>query len=146
MSEDALRTIAWMEHDVVIARSLVARFAFVVLGLVFLGVGILGYVVPGLPGTLFLLIAAWFFSMSHPRLYHWMMTNRWFGKTLRDYRAGLGIPAAHKGDRGDSAIVDQCRGRASRSPSPTAWVSVSASSHSGPTAFGSFSVVRPASG
>ena len=47
---------------------------------------------PGLPGTLFLLIAAWLFSMSHPRLYRWMMTNRWFGQTLSDYRSGLGIP------------------------------------------------------
>lgn len=81
-----------MDGDVVVARSLIVRFAYVVLGLVFLVVGILGYVVPGLPGTLFLLIAAWFFSMSHPRLYRWMMTNRWFGTTLSDYRAGLGIP------------------------------------------------------
>jgi uncharacterized membrane protein YbaN (DUF454 family) len=81
-----------MEPDLAVARSAIARVAFVFLGLVFLGVGILGYIVPGLPGTLFLLIAAWFFSMSHPRLYRWMMTNRWFGSTLADYRAGLGIP------------------------------------------------------
>lgn len=81
-----------MESNVVVTRSLVARFVFVVLGLLFLGIGILGYIVPGLPGTLFLLVAAWFFSMSHPRLYHWMMTNRWFGRTLSDYRAGRGIP------------------------------------------------------
>jgi uncharacterized membrane protein YbaN (DUF454 family) len=75
-----------------VASSFLARWLYIVAGLVFLGVGILGYVVPGLPGTLFLLIAAWLFSMSHPRLYNWMMTNRWFGRTLRDYRAGLGIP------------------------------------------------------
>ena len=81
-----------MEADLPVARSLVARMVFVVLGLLFLGVGILGYIVPGLPGTVFLLIAAWFFSMSNPRLYGWMMTNRWFGRTLSDYRAGLGIP------------------------------------------------------
>ncbi len=58
-----------MEQDIVIARSPLTRFLFMVLGLVFLGIGILGYLVPGLPGTLFLLIAAWLFSMSHPRLY-----------------------------------------------------------------------------
>ncbi len=81
-----------MESDLPVARSLFARSVFVVLGLAFLGIGILGYIVPGLPGTLFLLIAAWFFSMSNPRLYRWMMTNRWFGRTLSDYRAGLGIP------------------------------------------------------
>ena len=81
-----------MDPEPPLARSFLTRALFAVLGLLFLGVGILGYLVPGLPGTLFLLIAAWFFSMSHPRLYRWMMTNRWFGKTLSDYRAGLGIP------------------------------------------------------
>lgn len=81
-----------MELETPVARSFLMRAVLVVLGLVFLGVGILGYIVPGLPGTVFLLIAAWFFSMSNPRLYRWMMTNRWFGRTLSDYRAGLGIP------------------------------------------------------
>lgn len=81
-----------MNTDVRISRNRLARSLYVFLGLIFLGIGILGYVIPGLPGTLFLLIAAWLFSMSHPRLYRWMMTNRWFGKTLSDYRAGLGIP------------------------------------------------------
>ena len=81
-----------METNLPVARSLVARAILGLFGVVFLGVGILGYILPGLPGTLFLLIAAWLFSMSSPRLYHWMMTNRWFGRTLSDYRASLGIP------------------------------------------------------
>jgi uncharacterized membrane protein YbaN (DUF454 family) len=81
-----------MEHELRVARSPLTRVALAMLGLVFLGIGVLGYIVPGLPGTLFLLIAAWLFSMSHPRLYEWMMTNRWFGSTLSDYRNGLGIP------------------------------------------------------
>jgi uncharacterized membrane protein YbaN (DUF454 family) len=81
-----------MDAELPVARSFLTRIVFVVLGLLFLGIGILGYIVPGLPGTLFLLVAAWFFSMSHPRLYRWMMTNRWFGRTLSDYRNGLGIP------------------------------------------------------
>lgn len=51
-----------------------------------------GFFLPGLPGTPLLLVAAWLFSLSNERLYHWMMTNRWFGQTLADYRAGLGIP------------------------------------------------------
>lgn len=81
-----------MDRETRVASSFVARWLYIVAGLIFLGIGILGYIVPGLPGTLFLLIAAWLFSMSHPRLYGWMMTNRWFGRTLSDYRAGLGIP------------------------------------------------------
>lgn len=68
------------------------RLGAVLLGLVALGLGLAGFVVPGLPGVPFLLVAAWAFSMSNERLYRWMMTNRWFGQMLRDYRAGLGIP------------------------------------------------------
>jgi uncharacterized membrane protein YbaN (DUF454 family) len=92
VSDFAGHNIVAVDPELTIARSLAARVLYVTLGLLFLGVGILGYIVPGLPGTLFLLIAAWLFSMSHPRLYEWMMTNRWFGSTLNDYRAGLGIP------------------------------------------------------
>lgn len=81
-----------MEPELPSTRRLFVRSVYVVLGLLFLAIGIVGYVVPGLPGTMFLLVAAWLFSMSNPRLYQWMMTNRWFGATLRDYRAGMGIP------------------------------------------------------
>ncbi len=73
-------------------RNPLIRAGLVVLGLAALGLGIAGFVVPGLPGTPFLLVAAWAFSMSNARLYRWMLTNRWFGPTLADYRAGLGIP------------------------------------------------------
>ena len=92
LSDVPLHNIEDMDVDLPVSGSLLARMVYVALGVVFLGIGILGYVVPGLPGTLFLLIAAWLFSMSHPRLYRWMMTNRWFGQTLSDYRSGLGIP------------------------------------------------------
>lgn len=70
---------------------MLARAIYVVLGLLFLAVGIAGYIIPGLPGTPLLLVAAWFFSLSNDRLYNWMTTNRWFGQTIADYRAGLGI-------------------------------------------------------
>lgn len=60
-------------------------------GFLFLFGGVAGYIVPGLPGTPLLLVAAWLFSMSNERLYRWMTTNRWFGQTIADYRAGLGI-------------------------------------------------------
>ncbi len=68
------------------------RFAAVAAGLSLTAVGIAGLVIPGLPGTPLLLVAAWLFSMSSDRLYRWMVTNRWFGQTVADYRAGRGIP------------------------------------------------------
>ena len=69
-----------------------ARVVYGAFGFVFLAIGIAGFVVPGLPGTVFLLVALYFFSMSNERMHHWMLTNRYFGDVLSDYKAGLGIP------------------------------------------------------
>lgn len=83
---------ASVDDQLNVSRSRVARTAFVVLGFVFLAVGIAGFYVPVLPGTVNLLIAAYFFSMSNERMFRWMLANKYFGQQLRDYRAGLGIP------------------------------------------------------
>ena len=72
-------------------RPALIRALYASLGVLLLGVGIVGFIVPGLPGTVFLLIAAWLFSMSSQRLYDWTTTNKWFGQSVADYRAGLGI-------------------------------------------------------
>ena len=72
------------------------RLVYLVLGLVFLVVGLAGVLLPGLPGTPFLLVAVWLFSMSNERLHRWMLTNPWFGRLLSDYRDGLGIPRRFK--------------------------------------------------
>ena len=78
--------------DVRLSTSRPVRLVYGGVGFVFLVVGILGWVIPGIPGTLNLLAALFFFSRSSERMYRWMLTNRYFGSTLRDYKAGLGIP------------------------------------------------------
>jgi uncharacterized membrane protein YbaN (DUF454 family) len=75
-----------------ITRNPITRLVAAALGFVFLGLGIAGNFVPGLPGTMNLLISLWFFSMSSERMQRWMLTNRFFGRALRDYKSGLGIP------------------------------------------------------
>jgi uncharacterized protein len=72
------------------------RALWALLGLGFVGVGGVGVVVPGLPTTPFLLLAAACFARSSPRLYHWLVTNRHFGPLILDYRAGLGVSARVK--------------------------------------------------
>ena len=78
--------------EVRLSTSRTMRAVFALLGFMFLGLGIAGNFVPGLPGTVNLLIALYFFSQSSERMYRWMLTNRWFGQALRDYKGGLGIP------------------------------------------------------
>lgn len=62
------------------------------LGFLCLGLGIAGYIVPLLPGTVFLLMATFFFFRSSHRMYNWVLHHRLFGPLIRNYRAGYGIP------------------------------------------------------
>jgi uncharacterized membrane protein YbaN (DUF454 family) len=76
--------------DVVSSR--IGRAVYVVLGFLCLGLGIAGYIVPLLPGTVFLLLATFFFFKSNERMYNWVLNDPRFGPLIRNYRAGYGIP------------------------------------------------------
>lgn len=84
----------WVDYsaELRVFRNPALRAVFVVAGLVSVGLGIVGYIVPGMPGTVFFLIATWFFAQSSPRFYNWVLNHRAFGPLIRDYRAGKGIP------------------------------------------------------
>ncbi len=75
-----------------LSKSKAARVALRVSGLFFLGLGILGYILPGLPGTVFILIAAYLFARSSPRFYNRIMNHPVFGTWVRDFQAGKGVP------------------------------------------------------
>lgn len=60
-------------------------------GLVAVGLGALGVIVPGLPSTGFFILAAWCFSKSSPRLEQWVLNLRGIGPMVQNYRAGLGM-------------------------------------------------------
>lgn len=72
------------------------RFLWLVLGLLFTGLGVIGAFLPVMPTTVFLLIAAFFFARSSPKFYNWLLNNRAFGPLIRDWRAGLGLPLRAK--------------------------------------------------
>lgn len=65
-------------------------------GLLSVGIGGVGVVVPGLPTTVFFIIAAACFSRSSPRFEQWVLNLPKIGGTVRDYRAGLGMPRRSK--------------------------------------------------
>ena len=63
-----------------------------VAGTIFLGLGILGIVLPLLPTTPFLLLAAACYARSSTRFHKWLLNNRWFGSYIKNYLEGKGIP------------------------------------------------------
>ena len=62
------------------------------IGTFFVGVGIVGIFVPILPTTPFLLIAAALYARSSKKFYNWLINNKIFGRFIKNYRAGKGIP------------------------------------------------------
>ncbi len=65
---------------------------FLILGLLSTGLGIIGIILPILPTTPFLLLAAILFSQSSPRLHDWLMRSHYLSAYIRHYREGGGVP------------------------------------------------------
>ena len=55
------------------------------------GLGALGVIVPGLPTTVFFIVAAWCFARCSPRFEQWVLDLPTVGPMVRDHRAGLGM-------------------------------------------------------
>jgi len=72
------------------------RTLYVGLGFLCVGAGVLGMVLPLVPTTPLLLLAAFFFARSSDRFYNWLLANRWFGRIIRDYRDGRGLTMRDK--------------------------------------------------
>jgi uncharacterized membrane protein YbaN (DUF454 family) len=53
--------------------------------------GTIGIVLPILPTTPFLLAAAACYYKSSPRMHNWLLTNKWFGEYIRNYKEGKGL-------------------------------------------------------
>lgn len=64
------------------------RWLLVLLAGVSLATGVVGIFVPGLPTTVFVLIAAWAAARSSPRLHRWLLAHRVFGRLIADWQEG----------------------------------------------------------
>ena len=53
--------------------------------------GAIGIVLPLLPYTPFFLAAAACYCKSSPRMYRWLLNNKWFGEYIRNYKEGKGL-------------------------------------------------------
>lgn len=73
------------------------RFLWAGLGILSVGLAVIGAVLPLLPTVPFLLLAAFFFSRSSPRLHNWLLSHRTFGPLIEDWqRSGVIRPRAKR--------------------------------------------------
>lgn len=63
------------------------RYVWLICGLIAVGLGVIGLLLPIMPTVPFLLLASFCFARSSPRLEAWLMNHPRFGPPIRDWRA-----------------------------------------------------------
>lgn len=84
-------------------RTGTARLGWLCAGLLLTGTGLLGAVLPLLPTTIFLILAAPCFARSSPKLEAWLLNHPRFGPPLKDWHEEKAI--ARTGKRAASAGI-----------------------------------------
>lgn len=79
-----------------LAKTWLARGVWFGAGWLAVGLGGIGVVVPGLPTTGFMIIAAACFARCSPRFERWVLRLPGVGKSVADYRSGAGMPKRAK--------------------------------------------------
>jgi len=74
----------------------VKNLFLVAAGFISLGLGAVGVILPVLPTTPFVLLAAICFSAGNQKFYEWLRKNRVFGPYIENYRTRQGISKKHK--------------------------------------------------
>jgi uncharacterized membrane protein YbaN (DUF454 family) len=67
------------------------RVVLIGCGTLCVALGILGILLPLLPTTVFLLLAAACYARSSDRFYHRLINDRWLGAYIRNHREGRGM-------------------------------------------------------
>ncbi|ANI28344.1 hypothetical protein PL78_00615 [Yersinia entomophaga] len=73
-----------------------SRWLLIILGWTAVVLATLGVVLPLLPTTPFLLLAAWCFARSSPRFHQWLLYRSWFGSYIRNWQQHRALPPGAK--------------------------------------------------
>ena len=78
------------------ARHQIVKHLLMFTGLLLVGIGGLGVIIPGLPTTIFLILAAGCFSKSSPRLHQRLVENPIFGPIILNWQETRSMPRKAK--------------------------------------------------
>jgi len=73
-------------------RDSIKKLLLVSLGTLSLIIGVIGILIPLLPTTPFLLLAAACYIRGSKKFYNWLIKNRWLGEYIKNYQDDRGIP------------------------------------------------------
>ena len=72
------------------------RLVLIVLGWICVGLGFVGIFVPGIPTTIFLIIALWAFTKTSKKLRNWLLHHKRFGPILSNWQEHKVVPRRAK--------------------------------------------------
>ena len=81
---------------VTVVKNRPLRLVLMALGWLWVGIAFLGVFIPVLPTTGPIILAAFLFSKSSERFDHWLVSNRFFGGIVKDWRSGEGFTVRAK--------------------------------------------------
>lgn len=73
-------------------KSPIKRWGWFALGWLMVALGFVGLLLPVMPTTIFLILAAGCFSHSSPRFEAWLLDHKWFGPPIHRWRERGAIP------------------------------------------------------
>tara|TARA_B100000579_G_scaffold436602_1_gene463101 strand:+ start:8791 stop:9177 length:387 start_codon:yes stop_codon:yes gene_type:complete len=79
-----------------INKNLLIRYFWLTIGLLCFSIGSIGIIVPGLPTTIMMILAAACFFRSSEKLYNRVVENKYYGHHVKNFREGRGMPKKAK--------------------------------------------------
>ena len=74
----------------------IKRYLYQGFGFFCVGMAYIGFVTPGIPFSIFLVMAAWAFAKSSPKMEAWLYNHPWFGKFLTNWNKKRVFPTRGK--------------------------------------------------
>ena len=74
----------------------IKKYLYMALGFFCVGMAHIGFIVPGIPFSIFLVIAAWAFAKSSKRMHDWLYNHPWFGTFLTNWTQKQVFPTKGK--------------------------------------------------